>query len=126
MVGSLVVFGSGLAAQAASSTLGLKQEVLLAEELSRASGKSRGALMQRSALALRAARQQSDANDQGPRRHEAQYLDALMLAKFSSIYDLLYDTEKKKAFESEVVGIKLSTLFDGFLEMIESGMSPIR
>lgn len=121
MVGSLVVFGSGLAAQAASSTLGLKQEVLLAEELSRASGKSRGALMQRSALALRAARQQSDANDQGPRRHEAQYLDALMLAKFSSIYDLLYDTEKKKAFESEVVGIKLSTLFDGFLEMIESG-----
>ncbi len=110
-----------VSAQAALSTMGLKQEVMLAEELSRATGKPRGSLMQRSALALRVARQQSDANDQGPRRHEAHYLDALMLAKFSSIYDLLYDVEKKKAFESEVVGIKLSTLFDGFLEMVESG-----
>ena len=60
----------------------------------------------------------------GPRRHEAVYLDALLMAKFTTIYDLLFDSEKAKAFQSEVVGVKLSTLFDGFMELVAAGQVP--
>ena len=98
-------------------TLGIKQEISLMEEVHRSDANA--ALFDLMAGRMRDMRSEASGLRSGPRRHEAQYLDALILAKFPTIYDLLFEDQKKKAFESEVVGIKLSTLFDGFMEMVE-------
>ncbi len=103
-------------------SLALKQELALIEELHRNDSDTR--IFDLMSSSMREMRAEARSTRSGPRRHEAQYLDALILAKFPTIYDLLFEDQKKKAFQSEVVGIKLSTLFDGFMEMVASGNVP--
>ncbi len=54
----------------------------------------------------------------------APYADALVLNAMKDIYASLYESQKRKSYEDEVVNISLETLFDGFMTAVRDGSLP--
>ncbi|MBU6375314.1 MAG: hypothetical protein KGQ59_04920, partial [Bdellovibrionales bacterium] len=59
-----------------------------------------------------------------PRLADSPFLDAAFYSALPDLYEVVYDTQKQKAFEEQVRNLKTVTLFDGFLDMIAAADLP--